>query len=144
MKHDMKLRTVFALWFVCLGSLLYGQTDSVSTEVIPDDTVYTMDAVDNMASFPGGDAALDRYIDSKLSFSDRAYKYAKSGTVIIGFTVEKDGKLSNIRCLHRRRVGYGVEESCMKVFREMPAWKPAQIGDDYVRVRSDKSIRLNL
>ncbi len=133
-------RIIFSIGVMCMVSVAFSQTDSTA----PVDTVYESTAVDEDAKYPGGDAAMDRYIDKNMVFSDRAYKFAKSGTVIIGFIVEKDGSLSHIRCLHRRKVGYGVEESCMKIFEQMPAWQPAKIDGKPVRLKTTKSVRMNL
>lgn len=100
-------------------------------------------AVQQTAGFPGGDAAMDRFIDENLYVSDIASDEASSGTVLVAFTVEKDGSLSNIKVASKRKIGYGVEEEVLKVFKKMPKWSPALQRDKPVRMSFSKPVRLN-
>ena len=63
---------------------------------------------------------MDEYISKHLKIPNKAYKKAKSGTVIVEFVVEKDGSLTGIHCINVEKVGYGVEESVIKMFKRMP------------------------
>ncbi len=124
---------------LCVFSLLvagsaYSQYEYDTTEIVEQDPIYPEDSLKVKATYPGGWAAMDRYIDQHVEYSDRAYKFAKSGTIVIGFVVEKDGDLTNLQSLHRRRVGYGVEEAVIKVLEDMPLWKPALVDGKPVRM----------
>jgi protein TonB len=100
--------------------------------------------VEVRAQFPGGDEAMDEYISKHLKIPNKAYKKAKSGTVMVEFVVEKDGSLSGIRCSNVEKVGYGVEESIIKMFKGMPRWKPATFrGGKPARMQFSKPIRVN-
>jgi protein TonB len=100
--------------------------------------------VQEPASFPGGKSAMDEFINENLNLSDFALEEAESGTVAISFTIEKDGSLSDIRVTSKRKIGYGVEESVLEVFKKMPKWKPALQRDKPARMSFTKPVRLNL
>jgi protein TonB len=138
------LRLLFAFTIsIAFAGVAYSQYDYDTVEVVEQDPIYPEDSLKVKATYPGGWAAMDRYIESHVEYHDRAYKLAKSGTVIIGFVVEKDGDLTNIKSLHRRRVGYGVEEAIMKVLDEMPLWKPALIDGKPVRMSGQIELPLS-
>ncbi|MBO6515156.1 MAG: TonB family protein [Bacteroidia bacterium] len=107
------------------------------------DEVFKWYQVQEKAKFPGGDAAMDRFIDDNIVIPDIAYEEAESGTVLVGFTVEKNGQLTNIRILSKRKIGYGVEEAAIKVIKKMPRWTPALQRDKPARMAFTKPIRLN-
>jgi len=101
----------------------------------PEDTdeVFKWFQVQEKATFPGGLAAMDVV----------AYEEAENGTVVISFTVEKDGSLSNIHVTSTRKIGYGVEEAAISVIKKMPRWKPALQRDKPARMAFQKPIRLS-
>ncbi len=107
------------------------------------DEVFKWYQVQEKAQFPGGDKAMDKFIDENLVIPDIAFEEAESGTVLVGFTVEKDGSLSNIRILSKRKIGYGVEQAAIKCIKKMPRWKPALQRDKPARMAFTKPIRLN-
>lgn len=111
----------------------------------PEDTdeVFKWFQVQEKASFPGGEAAMDIFINENIKIPDVAYEEAENGTVLISFTVEKDGSLSSIEVISKRKIGYGVEEAAIAVMKKMPRWKPALQRDKPARMQFQKPIRLN-
>lgn len=93
---------------------------------------YTPESVDEAPSFPGGDAAMMRYINTERRYPRTAYDNAVEGRVLCGFIVEPDGTLSNLEVVR------GVEESlnreALRVIDSMPDWSPGVIGGQPVRV----------
>ncbi len=106
--------------------------------------VFSWAQVQERAEFPGGRKALDQFIEDHLTLNDIQLEEAPSGTVAISFTIEKDGSLSDIRVTSKRKIGYGVEESVLAVFKKMPNWKPALQRDKPARMSFTKPVRLNL
>lgn len=111
----------------------------------PEETneVFQWFQVQEQAKFPGGDAAMDKFIDENMVIPDIAYEEAESGTVLIGFTVEKDGRLTNVKVLSKRAIGFGVEKAAVDAFKKMPKWTPALQRDKPVRMSFQKPVRLN-
>lgn len=79
--------------------------------------------VQEMPSFPGGEAALLAYLGS-VKYTQMAREAGIEGTVIIGFVVEKDGSVSNIELL--RGIGGGLDEAALENIRNMPLWNPGR------------------
>jgi protein TonB len=52
--------------------------------------------------------------------------------VFVGFIVEKDGSVSNVKVL--RGIGGGCDEEAVRVIKGMPKWKPGKQDGKPVRV----------
>ncbi|WP_313808084.1 energy transducer TonB [Flavobacterium sp.] len=95
----------------------------VGTKVVEEDNkVYV--AVEVLADPEGGMSkfrqAFGNKLQSQLPEVDEGVTQIR---VMLGFVVEKDGSLTDIRVL--RDPGYGVGKIAEKVLRSMPKWKPA-------------------
>lgn len=135
----MKLKTLLILFFTNVISLHAHAQDTQEK----DTTVFKWYLVQEKASFPGGDSLLDQYIFKNLKIPDVAYDSASSGTILVTFVVEKDGSLTNVEIVSKRKLGFGIEEAVLKLFRDMPKWNPAIQRDEPARMAFTKPIRLN-
>lgn len=81
--------------------------------------------VGQMPRFPGGKAALQRYISDHMSYPFDALKHNIQGKVNVEFVVDKDGTLTEIKTMGKK-LGYGLEEQAIKIFQEMPKWVPGR------------------
>lgn len=133
----MKLKTLLILFFTAAISC------QVQAQNQEDTTVFKWYLVQEKASFPGGDSLLDQYIFKNLKIPDVAYDSASSGTILVTFVVEKDGSLTNVEIVSKRKLGFGIEEAVLKLFRDMPKWNPAIQRDGPARMAFTKPIRLN-
>ena len=86
-------------------------------------TVYF--AADEMPAFPGGDAALAKFLGSKLNYPAAALDRQLSGKVYITLTVDPEGHLHDPRVV--RGLGYGLDEEALRLVRLMPWWTPGKI-----------------
>lgn len=82
-------------------------------------------------SFPGGQAAMDAFIAKRKIYPLVAFQNDITGTVMVKFVVEKDGKIGGIKVL--KGLGYGCDESASDLIRSMPKWIPGQKGGAAVR-----------
>ncbi len=71
--------------------------------------------------FPGGDEACQEFIRRNIRYSDEMIQKGIKGRVVVGFKVEKDGSLSNLRI----KKSSDAHEA-LRVVRSMPKWEPAQ------------------
>lgn len=62
--------------------------------------------------------------------------------VVLGFIVEADGSLSEIKIL--RDPGYGVGEEAVKALKLMPRWKPGLLNGEAVRCQFTLPITINI
>lgn len=83
--------------------------------------VYT--DVDQQATFPGGSAALMKYLGSKLNYPEKAIKNGQEGTVYVEFVVMEDGTIKDIKTL--RGVTKELDVEAVRVIKNMPKWDPA-------------------
>lgn len=87
-----------------------------------------------MPEFIGGEPALFKYLNENLVFPQFAREVDKSGRVNIGFVVERDGAISNVKILSCSESGYGFEEEAIRVISRMPRWKPGSNSGHPARV----------
>ena len=80
---------------------------------------------DEMPTFPGGDAALLKFLSSKLNYPAAALDRHLSGKVYLTFTVDPEGHLHDPRVV--RGLGSGLDEEALRLVRLMPWWNPGKI-----------------
>ena len=108
------------------------QADSVDTSENAIEEVYVGELlVEEYASFPGGEGALDDYLEKNIVYPKLAKEQRISGTVVVKFVVEKDGSITNPRVL--REIGGGCGAEALRVVKGMPKWKPGKQLDKPVR-----------
>lgn len=83
------------------------------------------------AQFTGGEKALYKYISSNIEIPKDASEW--SGKVMVGFTIEKDGEITNIKVNNDRSnddyLPISLNGAIMRMFKNMPKWKPAELSD---------------
>lgn len=84
-----------------------------------------------MASFPGGDEALYKWLNEHLQYPEHANEQGIQGRVMVKFVVEKDGSIGNVTVT--RSPDDDLSREAIRVARSMPRWKPARQGSRVVR-----------
>ncbi len=81
--------------------------------------------VENEPSFPGGDSAWRRYLETHLNASTPVDSGAPSGQyrILVKFVVNKDGSIQDITA--ETKHGYGMEQAAVKLIEKGPRWLPA-------------------
>ena len=88
--------------------------------------------VEEMPSYPGGEQKLMEYVAKNIKYPQIARETGIQGRVFVGFVVEPDGSVSNVKVL--RGIGGGCDEEAMRVVKGMPKWKPGKQRGKAVRV----------
>ena len=101
-----------------------------SNDTLDGDEIYQI--VEEMPKFPGGEAELFHYISKNIHYPQKAREKGIQGRVFIGFVIEKDGSVSNIRNL--RGVDSELDAEAIRVVKSMPKWKPGKHNGEFVRV----------
>ena len=106
----------------------------VAPEVVEEEVSETeiFQIVEEMPSFPGGEGKLMEYVAKNIKYPQIARETGIQGRVFIGFVVEPDGSVSNVKLL--RGIGGGCDEEAMRVVKSMPKWKPGKQRGKAVRV----------
>jgi TonB family protein len=88
--------------------------------------------VEEMPMFPGGDAALLKYITDNIRYPESAKTNNISGRVIIRFVVNSEGKAEEATVL--RGVDPSLDEEAIRVVNSLPVFSPGKQGGKPVPV----------
>lgn len=105
--------------------LQYVQNDCDSTRVY--------DVTERMPSFPGGDAALMKYLASHVKYPKDAEENGIQGRVICTFVVERDGSITGVRIV--KSAQFLLDREAVRVLKNMPVWIPGTYKGMPVRVK---------
>ncbi|MDL2297237.1 energy transducer TonB [Bacteroidales bacterium OttesenSCG-928-B11] len=103
------------------------------TEFIPeiptDDPPYEF--VDEKPLFPGGEGALLKFLVDNLQYPAIAADLGISGTILVEFIVEKNGKPSNPKVIMSTAAIF--EPEAIRIINIMPSWTPGKVNGQKVR-----------
>lgn len=103
------------------------QEEEVEEEAIP------FQLVEKAPSFQGGDAnKFSKWVATQLVYPDIAKENGIQGRVIVQFTVEKDGRVTNVKVL--RGVDPTLDKEAVRVINSSPKWEPGRQRDRAVKV----------
>ena len=105
--------------------------ESSNIEARYEGKLYDLASVELAPEFQGGQAALGRYLGSRLRYPVTARQNKIQGKVYIGFIVEKGGNLTDFKVV--RGIGGGCDEEAIRVLRSSPAWRPGMANGKPVR-----------
>jgi len=88
--------------------------------------------VSQMPEFPGGEEELIRYLAQNIQYPKQALDGNTEGRVLIGFVVNKEGDIDDVKVL--RSIGDGCDEEAVRVIHKMPKWKPGKNNGKLVNV----------
>jgi protein TonB len=92
--------------------------------------------------YPGGTVAMLSYIQQNLKYPEGAKEQEIQGRVIVQFTIEKDGTVSDVNVV--KSVDPLVDAEVVRIVSNMPAWKPGMHEGKPVRVSYSIPIRFRL
>ncbi|MBR6053907.1 MAG: energy transducer TonB [Bacteroidales bacterium] len=101
--------------------------EEIEEEAIP------FQLVEEKPSFNGGDAnEFSKWVNSKLVYPEIAKENGVQGRVTLQFTVEADGRVTNVKVL--RGVDESLDKEAVRVVASSPKWKPGKQRDRAVKV----------
>lgn len=89
-------------------------------------------AVEQQAEFPGGNAAMMKWLSNNVRYPESAQQNDIQGRVIVKFVVEKDGSIGHAEIL--KGVDRDLDREAIRVVKKMPRWQPGK--NNGVAVRS--------
>ncbi len=110
-------------------------TDVVTEQGTPsepysdNDSIYGV--VDELASFPGGEAACMKWLSDHIKYPEECKKEGIEGRVHVQFVVNKDGSIPEVNVLKSPHPL--LSEEAIRVVKAMPKWKPAKANGEIVR-----------
>ncbi|RNC65894.1 energy transducer TonB [Proteiniphilum sp. X52] len=89
--------------------------------------------VEEQPEFPGGNAAMMKFLSDNIRYPVIAQENGISGRVICNFVVERDGSITDVQVV--RGVDPSLDREAIRVIQQMPKWKPGKQRGSAVRVR---------
>ena len=92
-----------------------------------------------MPEYPGGQAALRKFLMSELKYPAEARAANEVGEVLVGFSVGMDGSISGVRVL--KPVSPALNAEAVRVVQMMKYWRPGTRNGK--PVRAEMTIPIN-
>lgn len=89
--------------------------------------------VEQMPSFPGGEAEMYRFINQNLRLSEEYYQQMSFSTAI-RFVVARTGEIKDIEPAKEKYAGEILTDSLISVIKRMPRWNPGKHNGQAVDV----------
>jgi TonB family protein len=90
---------------------------------------------DVMPMYPGGEDALQKFVEDNIEYPEQAIENGSEGDVRVVFTVDEKGRVTNIKATGDNNVEYGMKEEAVAVMNKMPAWTPGKVNGKSVKTR---------
>ena len=101
-----------------------------------------LQVVQQQPTFPGGNSALMRFINSNIRYPAAARRANVQGMVFMTFVVGKDGQVQNASVL--KGIGFGCDEEALRIMSAMPKWNPGKHKGKLVAVKYNLPIKFVL
>ena len=98
--------------------------------------------VEEPPTFPGGEAALYKWLGENLKYPEEAKELGIQGRVFVAFVVEPDGSTSNV--VVKRGIGGGCDEEAIRIVKAMPKRAAGKQRGQPVRVQFNLPIKFTL
>lgn len=89
--------------------------------------------VEEQPEFPGGNAAMMKFLSDNIRYPVIAQENGIQGRVICNFVVERDGSITDVQVV--RGQDPSLDREAIRVIGQMPKWKPGKQRGSAVRVR---------
>ncbi len=89
--------------------------------------------VEEQPEFPGGNAAMMKFLSDNIKYPVIAQENGIQGRVITNFVVERDGSITDVQVV--RGVDPSLDKEAIRVIQSMPKWKAGRQRGSAVRVR---------
>lgn len=126
------------------GAVLKAKEDIAAPEppkhVVEETKIFTV--VEQMPMYPGGDVALMGYLRDNIHYPTVAAENGVQGRVVVGFVVERDGSITDVKIL--RGVDPSLDREAMRVVKNMPKWTPGKQNGSAVRVKYQVPVSFRL
>ena len=112
----------------------------VEEEKIIDEPIQDFVEVD--PAFPGGEAAMIKFIQQNVVYPELSREMGEQGTVYVQFVVNSDGSIQDVVVL--KGVSEQLNKEAVRVVKKMPNWSPGEQAGKKVRVRYQIPIKFTI
>ena len=89
----------------------------------------------------GGQAALLKYINDNVRYPEEAKKDNLEGRVVVNFTIEKDGSVTNVKVT--KSAHPILDKEAVRVVKSMPKWIPGKRNGESYKVSYNIPIKIS-
>ena len=89
-------------------------------------------SVEQMPQFPGGEAALMKFLQSHINYPPMAAENNVQGRVVVQFVVDKTGKVGEVKIV--RSVDKDLDKEAARVCASLPKFTPGRQNGQAVSV----------
>ena len=89
-------------------------------------------SVEQMPQFPGGEAALMKYLQSHINYPPMAAENGVQGRVVVQFVVEKNGSIGEVKVV--RSMDKDLDKEAVRVCKSLPKFTPGRQNGQAVPV----------
>ena len=97
-----------------------------------EDKVYNIAMVEQKPEFPGGEAAMYKWLSDHINYPVAAAEEGVQGRVVVEFVVSKTGNVENVRVLRGRHPA--LDKEATRLVKSMPKWQPGRNNGQPVKV----------
>lgn len=119
-----------------------GKTPREKAKLTLKDTSDVLTAPEVQPEPVGGMDAFRRWVGGMYRYPQAAIKARASGQIVVSFTVETDGSLTDIKVV--KDIGYGTGNALVKVLKKSKPWIPGIQKGKKVRVAYQLPLTLSL
>ena len=116
------------------------QNLAVADTLLPEETQSSKESsyqvfeiVEELPVFPGGDGEMKKFIDRNLHYPESAQDSGTEGQVMVQFTVQADGSITDAHVL--KGLGEPFDSEAVRVVSSMPKWEPGKLRGKAVATR---------
>jgi TonB family protein len=119
------------------GKLLSGTFTSEKGEIFNYNVARSVEP-----AYPGGLVTFYKLLSKKIRYPGYEYTNNITGTVLLEFVVEKDGKVTDIKIINH--VSNNIDREAVRVMNQSPVWSPGTMYGKNVRVKYHVPINFSL
>jgi periplasmic protein TonB len=117
--------------FVCRGQAVDSTKRAPADSLSAGEKTYVV--VEEPAEFPGGLAAMGKFISKNLRFPFDSKRKGVKGQVNVSFVVDRDGTLTDIHVI--KSLDPDCDKEAIRLISSMPAWEPGMQNGKPVKSR---------
>ena len=108
------------------------QEQVIAAPKVEDEQPVSIAMVAQKPEFPGGEAAMYKWLGDNIVYPSAASEEGVQGRVVVEFVVGKDGSISNVKVVRPRHPA--LDKEALRVVKAMPKWLPGRNNGQPVKV----------
>jgi TonB family protein len=99
---------------------------------------------ETMPMYPGGQDALQTFVENTVNYPQQAVDQNAEGTVRVSFIVDEKGNVVKPSVISGTNANSALDEEALRVVQQMPKWKPGVVKGKAVKTRLSLPITFQL